>query len=85
MRGLVTLEYGVKCLPSIQSSQTSSLTYLGDYELEGSASALTACIPAALKGCLVWVAAVYIGKMPQDKEVYRTNSPHNPVPRAGNQ
>lgn len=85
MRGLVTSEYGVDCLASIQSSQTSSLTCLGDYELEGSVSAPTACIPASLKGCLVWVAAVYIGKMPRDKEVYRTNSPHSTAPRAGNQ
>lgn len=75
----------MSCLPGIQSCQTSSLTYLGDYELEGSVSALTAYIPASLKGCLVWVAGVYTGKMPQDKEVYRTNSPHNTAPRAGNQ
>lgn len=33
----------------------------------------------------VWVAAVYIGKMPQDKEVDRTGSPHNTAPIAGNQ
>lgn len=32
----------------------------------------------------VWVAAVYIGKMPQDKEVGRTGSPHNTAPIVGN-